>query len=181
MYLKISNLINEGNIALLNKANSNDPGLNHVEENERKRLKNSSGFKPNRRVIIRSTVKQKRPYPNEIEIDWLKFREFFVMKKIIFGSKFTYKYLTDNIASNFEEFHTPLKKYFGVLPYIASKVLCGDEYTKAADVCTFEIIACELITGFTPYYDVPHDRELARQICNELRKFHFMLQNSLQE
>ncbi|RHZ44948.1 hypothetical protein Glove_707g64 [Diversispora epigaea] len=91
MYLTISNLITEGNIALLNKADSNDPGLNHVEENERKRLKNSSGFKQNGR----STVKQKRPYPNEIEMDWLKYSVCFDMKRVLFGSKFTYKWLAD--------------------------------------------------------------------------------------
>ncbi|RHZ88806.1 hypothetical protein Glove_21g162 [Diversispora epigaea] len=58
---------------------------------------------------------------------------------------------------------------FGVLPYIAPEVLCGEEYTKAADVYSFGIIAYELITGFAPYYDVPHDRDLARKICNGLR------------
>ncbi|RHZ88866.1 hypothetical protein Glove_21g48 [Diversispora epigaea] len=61
------------------------------------------------------------------------------------------------------------KNIFGVLPYIAPEVLCGEEYTKAADVYSFGIIAYELITGFAPYYDVPHDRDLARQICNGLR------------
>ncbi|RHZ88632.1 hypothetical protein Glove_21g94 [Diversispora epigaea] len=61
------------------------------------------------------------------------------------------------------------KNIFGVLPYIAPEVLCGEEYTKAADVYSFGIIAYELITGFAPYYDVPHDRDLALQICNGLR------------
>ncbi|RHZ44894.1 hypothetical protein Glove_707g70 [Diversispora epigaea] len=62
------------------------------------------------------------------------------------------------------------RNIFGVLPYIAPEVLCGEEeYTKAADVYSFGIIAYELITGFAPYYDVPHDRELARKICNGLR------------
>ncbi|RHZ88838.1 hypothetical protein Glove_21g191 [Diversispora epigaea] len=58
---------------------------------------------------------------------------------------------------------------FGVLPYIAPEVLCGKEYTKAADVYSFGIIAYELITGFAPYYDGPHDRDLALKICNGLR------------
>ncbi|RHZ88648.1 hypothetical protein Glove_21g64 [Diversispora epigaea] len=49
------------------------------------------------------------------------------------------------------------------------KVLCGEEYTKAADVYSFGIVVYEFITGFAPYYDVPHDRDLARQICNGLR------------
>ncbi|RHZ88747.1 hypothetical protein Glove_21g82 [Diversispora epigaea] len=61
------------------------------------------------------------------------------------------------------------RKIFGVLPYIAPEVLCGEEYTKAADVYSFGIVTYELITGFTPYCDVPHDRDLARKICNGLR------------
>ncbi|RHZ88646.1 hypothetical protein Glove_21g69 [Diversispora epigaea] len=63
------------------------------------------------------------------------------------------------------------RNIIGVLPYIAPEVLCGEEYTKAAaaDVYSFGIIAYELIIGFAPYYDVPHDRDLARQICNGLR------------
>ncbi|RHZ88803.1 hypothetical protein Glove_21g165 [Diversispora epigaea] len=61
------------------------------------------------------------------------------------------------------------RNIFGVLPYIAPEVLCGEEYTKAADVYSFGFIVYELITGFTPYCDVPHDRDLARKICNGLR------------
>ncbi|RHZ44949.1 hypothetical protein Glove_707g69 [Diversispora epigaea] len=61
------------------------------------------------------------------------------------------------------------RNIFGVLPYIAPEVLCGEEYTKAADVYSFGITAYEIITGFAPYYGVPHDRELSRQICNGLR------------
>ncbi|RHZ79146.1 hypothetical protein Glove_151g58 [Diversispora epigaea] len=61
------------------------------------------------------------------------------------------------------------KQIFGVLPYIAPEVFGGEEYTKAADVYSFGIIAYEIVTGFAPYYDIPHDRELARKICNGLR------------
>ncbi|RHZ69997.1 hypothetical protein Glove_276g51 [Diversispora epigaea] len=62
------------------------------------------------------------------------------------------------------------RNVFGVLPYIAPEVLCGnEEYTKAADVYSFAIIAYEIITGFQPYSYVPHDEELALKICNGLR------------
>ncbi|RHZ85126.1 hypothetical protein Glove_71g181 [Diversispora epigaea] len=58
------------------------------------------------------------------------------------------------------------KNIFGVLPYIAPEVLSGDEeYTKAADVYSYGIIAYEMITGF----DIPHDEDLAIKICNGLR------------
>ncbi|RHZ73522.1 hypothetical protein Glove_230g159 [Diversispora epigaea] len=50
------------------------------------------------------------------------------------------------------------------------KVLSGDEeYTKAADVYSFGIIAYEIVTGFLPYPDLPHNKDLAMKICNELR------------
>ncbi|RHZ87663.1 hypothetical protein Glove_33g199 [Diversispora epigaea] len=62
------------------------------------------------------------------------------------------------------------KNIFGVLPYIAPEVLSGEEeYTKAADVYSFGIIAYEMVTGFPPYPDIPHDKELAMKICNGLR------------
>ncbi|RHZ84215.1 hypothetical protein Glove_84g30 [Diversispora epigaea] len=57
-----------------------------------------------------------------------------------------------------------------VLPYIAPVVLSGDEeYTKAVDVYSFGIIAYERITGFPPYPDIPHNKDLAMKICNGLR------------
>ncbi|RHZ87080.1 hypothetical protein Glove_40g99 [Diversispora epigaea] len=61
------------------------------------------------------------------------------------------------------------KNIFGVLPYIAPEVLSGEEYTKAADVYSFGIIAYEMVTGFPPYPDIPHDNDLAMKICNGLR------------
>ncbi|RHZ84242.1 hypothetical protein Glove_84g16 [Diversispora epigaea] len=62
------------------------------------------------------------------------------------------------------------KNIVGVLPYIAPEVLSGNsEYTKAADIYSFGIIAYEIITGFPPYPDIPHDNDLALKICNGLR------------
>ncbi|RHZ48138.1 hypothetical protein Glove_557g55 [Diversispora epigaea] len=62
------------------------------------------------------------------------------------------------------------KNIVGVLPYIAPEVLSGDEeYTKAADVYSFGIIAYEMITGFPLYPDIPHNKDLAMKICNGLR------------
>ncbi|RHZ74118.1 hypothetical protein Glove_227g162 [Diversispora epigaea] len=61
------------------------------------------------------------------------------------------------------------KNIFGVLPYIAPEVLSGEEYTKAADVYSYGIIAYEIVTGFPPYPDIPHDKDLAMKICNGLR------------
>ncbi|RHZ75091.1 hypothetical protein Glove_217g176 [Diversispora epigaea] len=61
------------------------------------------------------------------------------------------------------------KNIFGVLPYIAPEVLSGDEeYTKAADIYLYGIIAYEIIAGFPPYPDIPHDKDLVMKICNGL-------------
>ncbi|RHZ79135.1 hypothetical protein Glove_151g121 [Diversispora epigaea] len=67
--------------------------------------------------------------------------------------------------------HNPEKKNIvGVLPYIAPEVLNGDEeYTKAADVYSFGIVAYEIVTGIPPYPDIPHDLDLAMKIRNGLR------------
>ncbi|RHZ79209.1 hypothetical protein Glove_151g68 [Diversispora epigaea] len=62
------------------------------------------------------------------------------------------------------------KNIFGVLPYIDPEVLSGEkEYTKAADVYSFGIVVYEIVTGFPPYPDIPHDNDLALKICNGLR------------
>ncbi|RHZ79097.1 hypothetical protein Glove_151g144 [Diversispora epigaea] len=72
------------------------------------------------------------------------------------------------------------RQIFGVLPYIAPEVFCGEEYTKAADVYSFGIIAYEIVTGISPFYDIPHDRDLARQICDGLRpKIPFYIPKSI--
>ncbi|RHZ60920.1 hypothetical protein Glove_350g168 [Diversispora epigaea] len=46
---------------------------------------------------------------------------------------------------------------------------CEKEYTKAADVYSFGIVAYEVVTGFLPYPDIPHDKDFAMKICNGLR------------
>ncbi|RHZ85379.1 hypothetical protein Glove_66g46 [Diversispora epigaea] len=79
-------------------------------------------------------------------------------------SDFGLSKLIEKNSNNLEK-----KNIFGVLPYIAPEVLSGDEeYTKAADVYSFGIIAYEIVTGFLPYPDIPHDNDLAMKICNGL-------------
>ncbi|RIB09412.1 kinase-like domain-containing protein [Gigaspora rosea] len=60
---------------------------------------------------------------------------------------------------------------FGVLPYIAPEVLYtnGKEYTQKSDIYSFGIIMSEVFTGYPPYYDIPHDEDLAFQVCLGLR------------
>ena len=47
---------------------------------------------------------------------------------------------------------------YGVLPYMAPEVLCGSQYTKAADIYSFGIIMNELMSEEIPYHDIPHDQ-----------------------
>ncbi|RIB07807.1 kinase-like domain-containing protein [Gigaspora rosea] len=56
---------------------------------------------------------------------------------------------------------------FGVLPYIAPEVLYahGKEYTHKSDIYSFGIIMSEVFTGYPPYHDIPHDKDLATHIC----------------
>ncbi|RIB15839.1 kinase-like domain-containing protein, partial [Gigaspora rosea] len=57
------------------------------------------------------------------------------------------------------------KGIFGVLPYIAPEVLCGEKYTMKSDIYSFGIIMSEVFTGYPPYHGIPHDFSLATQIC----------------
>ena len=61
------------------------------------------------------------------------------------------------------------KKIFGVLPYIAPEVLRGKTYTQAADIYSFGILACEILSGLPPYHNLPHNEFLALKICQGLR------------
>src|SRR5436305_14001719 len=61
------------------------------------------------------------------------------------------------------------KKIHGVLPYIAPEVLRGKTYTKSADIYSFGILACEILSRLPPYHNLPHDEFLALKICQGLR------------
>src|SRR3954451_5008013 len=61
------------------------------------------------------------------------------------------------------------KKIYGVLPYVAPEVLRGKSYTQSADIYSFGILACEILSGLPPYHNLPHDEFLALKICQGLR------------
>ena len=61
------------------------------------------------------------------------------------------------------------KKVHGVLPYVAPEVLKRKAYSQAADIYSFGILACEILSGLPPYHYLPHDEFLALKICQGLR------------
>ncbi|RHZ46204.1 hypothetical protein Glove_629g10 [Diversispora epigaea] len=62
------------------------------------------------------------------------------------------------------------RKVFGVIPYIAPELLSGDDnYSKASDIYGFAMIMFEILTGIPPFYNIPHDKDLALKICNGYR------------
>ena len=79
------------------------------------------------------------------------------------------------------------KKIHGVLPYVAPEVLRGKTYTKSADIYSFGILACEILSGLPPYHNLPHDEFLALKICQGLRpkfnnvKVPFLLENLIDQ
>jgi len=56
-------------------------------------------------------------------------------------------------------------KIYGVLPYVAPEVLLEKGYTKSADIYSFGMVAYEVLSGLPPYYDLPHDHLLGKEIC----------------
>lgn len=58
---------------------------------------------------------------------------------------------------------------YGVLPYVAPEVLVGKNYSQASDICSFGIVMTEILTGYPPYHNIPHNNELAILICQGLR------------
>ncbi|RHZ70467.1 hypothetical protein Glove_271g104 [Diversispora epigaea] len=86
--------------------------------------------------------------------------------KINFNN-FNWEQKLDSLCKLMEENpnNTEKKNIFGVFPYIVPEVLSGEkEYTKAADVYSFGFIFYEIVTGFPPYPDIPHYKDLAMKI-----------------
>ncbi|RIA80467.1 kinase-like domain-containing protein [Glomus cerebriforme] len=58
---------------------------------------------------------------------------------------------------------------FGVISYIASEVLRGKPYTKAADIYSFGIIMWEITSGIPAFHNIFHDLNLFLDICKGIR------------
>ncbi|RHZ83426.1 hypothetical protein Glove_94g52 [Diversispora epigaea] len=58
---------------------------------------------------------------------------------------------------------------YGVIPYVAPETLSRGEYTKASDIYSFGMIMLEVPTNYPPYYNIPHNENLAMGICEGLK------------
>ncbi|RIA96039.1 kinase-like domain-containing protein [Glomus cerebriforme] len=65
----------------------------------------------------------------------------------------------------YENSSVPGKKIYGVMPYMAPEIWNGKEYTKESDIYSFGIIINEILSGSRPYQNVPHNINLALNIC----------------
>jgi len=64
---------------------------------------------------------------------------------------------------------TTKKGVYGVLPYMAPEVLCGQPYSQASDIYSLGILMYEIISEQIPYQDNFKDDLLALKICKGLR------------
>ncbi|RHZ55533.1 hypothetical protein Glove_414g18 [Diversispora epigaea] len=58
---------------------------------------------------------------------------------------------------------------YGVIPYMAPETLSRGEYTQASDIYSFGMVMLEVLTSYQPYYNIPHDATLAKDICEGLK------------
>ncbi|RHZ80689.1 hypothetical protein Glove_132g90 [Diversispora epigaea] len=61
------------------------------------------------------------------------------------------------------------EKIYGVIPYMAPETLSRGEYTKASDIYSFGMVMLEVLTSYPPYYNIPHNENLAMGICEGLK------------
>ncbi|GBC05293.1 hypothetical protein RclHR1_06160004 [Rhizophagus clarus] len=64
--------------------------------------------------------------------------------------------------------NSPIQRY-GVLPYVAPEVLRGEHPSTASDIYSFGIIMNSLATGKRPWYNIAHDINLVKDICDGKR------------
>ena len=58
---------------------------------------------------------------------------------------------------------------YGVIPYMAPETLSKGEYTQASDIYSFGMVMLEVLTSYPPYYNIPHNENLAMGICEGLK------------
>ncbi|RHZ73919.1 hypothetical protein Glove_228g75 [Diversispora epigaea] len=57
------------------------------------------------------------------------------------------------------------KDIFGSIPCMAPETLSRGEYVQASDIYSFGMVMLEVLTSYPPYYNIPHNENLAMDIC----------------
>ncbi|RHZ56612.1 hypothetical protein Glove_399g13 [Diversispora epigaea] len=86
----------------------------------------------------------------------------------IVNQKPTLSYITDFGLCKPVSENDP-EKIYGVIPYMAPESLSRGEYTQASDIYSFGMIMLEVLTSYPPYYNIPHNENLAIDICKGLK------------
>ncbi|GBB93438.1 hypothetical protein RclHR1_21700002 [Rhizophagus clarus] len=86
-----------------------------------------------------------------------------LLKKIILGLKVIHE--SDLIHGDLHDDN----EIYGVVPYMAPKVLRRKPYTPASDIYSFSIIMWEFTSGIPPFNDKAHDLQLIYEICKSKR------------
>ncbi|RHZ75041.1 hypothetical protein Glove_217g76 [Diversispora epigaea] len=61
------------------------------------------------------------------------------------------------------------EKIYGIIPYMAPETLSRGEYTQASDIYSFGMVMLEVLTSYPPYYNIPHNENLAMDIYKGLK------------
>ncbi|RHZ51629.1 hypothetical protein Glove_476g82 [Diversispora epigaea] len=86
----------------------------------------------------------------------------------IVNETLTYSYITDfGLCKPITEKNP--EKIYGVIPYMAPEILIRGEYTQASDIYSFGMVILEILTSYPPYYNIPHNENLAMGICEGLK------------
>ncbi|RHZ88206.1 hypothetical protein Glove_25g25 [Diversispora epigaea] len=86
----------------------------------------------------------------------------------IINQNFALSYITDFGLCKPVTENEP-ENVYGVIPYMAPETLSRGEYTKASDIYSFGMVMLEVLTSYPPYYNIPHNENLAMGICEGLK------------
>ncbi|CAI2189276.1 14708_t:CDS:2 [Funneliformis geosporum] len=73
------------------------------------------------------------------------------------------------LSSELSNYNETNETNYGIIPYMAPKVLQKQKHTNKSDIYSFGMIMWECMTGRRPFWDRAHDIELIIDICDGLR------------
>ncbi|RHZ88511.1 hypothetical protein Glove_22g111 [Diversispora epigaea] len=80
-----------------------------------------------------------------------------------------FTYLSDLGLCKPANYKSNSDEVFGIIPYLAPEVLCGQPFSAASDVYSFGIILWEFTSRIPPFSDIAHDEDLVLNILSGVR------------